>query len=665
MCGVAGLFNLDPALQAPDRALALRMASMLDHRGPDGHGIYRDRHVALAHTRLSIIDPEGGWQPMSDADGRVWVSGNNAIFNYIELREELVARGRRFKTQCDTEIFVQGYLEWGPELVDHLNGQWAFALWDSRAERLMLSRDRAGILPLFWTVHGGVLRFASEVKALFADPSVPRAFSAEGLDEALTFWAPVAPLTPFRGVNQLPPGATAVFAAGSTAPQSMRRVWPKFRAAAEPPRAGASEETGAIVNVRAALQHAASLRLRADCPVGSYLSGGLDSTILASMIAGHRDVPLRTFSVRFEDAEYDEAQYQQAAVDALGTAHASVLCRGSNVAEVFPDVVWHAEAPLLRTAPAPLYVLARLVRDSGYRVVLTGEGADEFFAGYDLFREDRVRRFWARRPESTMRPLLLQRLYPYLARSPVAQQSMAKAFFGKNLTTTDDPFYSHRTRWDTTARLKFLLSGDVRVPGDAAVERLRASLPADFLEATPLARAQFLEIITLLWGYLLSSQGDRMLMASSVEGRFPFLDPDVMSLANALPDDLKLAGLNEKVALKRAFAGDIPDSILRRKKQPYRAPVVAPFFSPSIPAYLEEVLAPDAVRAAGVLNPDAVGQLVAKCRATRGVGMSNTDEVAFCSVLSISLIARDIVGGARLHPRSPPGRLGVNVDRLA
>jgi asparagine synthase (glutamine-hydrolysing) len=661
MCGVAGLFNLKSGLREPDRALALRMASMLRHRGPDGYGIYRDRDVALAHSRLSIIDPEGGWQPMSDAEGRVWVCANNEIFNYVELREELIARGRSFRTHCDTEIFVQGYLEWGADLVSHLNGQWAFAIWDSREKRLLLSRDRAGILPLFFTVHDGVLRFASEVKALFADPSVPREFSAEGLDEALTFWAPVAPLTPFRGIKQLPPGATAVFECDAPAPKSVQRLWPMLGDGL-PARTQASEPV-AVDAIREKLESAARIRLRADCPVGSYLSGGLDSTILASMIASHRDVPLRTFSVEFEDAEYDEKAYQEEAVRALGTSHASVLCRGSSVAEVFPDVVWHAEAPLLRTAPAPLFVLSRLVREDGYRVVLTGEGADEFFGGYDLFREDKVRRFWARQPQSATRPLLLQRLYPYLARSPVAQASMAKAFFGKNLTATDDVFYSHRTRWDTTARLKLLLSGDARIGEGNAIERLRETLPPDFAKATPLARAQFLEIVTLLWGYLLSSQGDRMLMANSVEGRFPFLDPEVMQAANALPDVLKIAGLHEKVALKRAFAERVPASIVHRKKQPYRAPVVKPFFLPRVADYVEELLAPDAVRETSVLNPAAVAQLVAKCRATNGVGMSNTDEMAFCSVLSIALLARDLVKGARLNPTEPSGRLGVDVDR--
>ena len=210
-----------------------------------------------------------------------------------------------------------------------------------------------------------------------------------------------------------------------------------------------------------------------------------------------------------------------------------------------------------------------------------------------------------------------------------------------------------------------LLNAELRVAEGSAIERLRAALPSDFAHATPLARAQFLEIVTLLWGYLLSSQGDRMLMANSVEGRFPFLDPDVIDAANALPDLLKLAGLHEKVALKRAFAERVPASIIQRKKQPYRAPVVKPFFVPRVPDYVEELLAPDAVRDAGVLNAAAVAQLVAKCRATSGVGMSNTDEMAFCSVLSIALMARDLVKGARLRPTEPSGRLGVDVDRLA
>ncbi len=563
-----------------------------------------------------------------------------------------VTSRRRFHTNCDTEVILQAYLEYGARLADHLNGQWAFALWDTRTRQLIVSRDRAGILPLFWTVHGGVLRFASEVKALFADPAVPRVLSQEGLDEVLTFWAAVAPLTPFRGVEQIPPGATAVFEVGASGPRIVHRTWPILSDRQSGRGGDELPEASHLAAVRESLEN-------------SYLSGGLDSTILASAIAGRPNVLLRTFSVEFEDAEYDETGYQQAAVRALRTDHSSVRCRAADIAQVFPDVVWHAETPLLRTAPAPLYILAGLVRSSGHRVVLTGEGADEIFAGYDLFREDRVRRFWARCPDSQCRPLLLRRLYPYMVRSPVGQIAMAKAFFGKNLTATDDLFYSHRPRWDSTARLKLLLARDLRVPEGSAVERLRGTLPADMAKLSPLVRAQFLEVVTLLWGYLLSSQGDRMLMANSIEGRFPFLDPDVMMLADTLPDELKLSGLQEKVALRRAFADRIPAKILRRKKQPYRAPVVRPFFFPSIPAYVEETLSPQVVAAAGILEPAAVAQLFAKCRATGGQGMSNTDEMAFCAAISLQLIARDLLGGARLDPPPPCGRFGIDVDRVA
>lgn len=675
MCGIAGLINLRSDAPAPDRELALRMARALRHRGPDGFGIYRDRHVALAHSRLSIIDLDGGWQPMANAEETLWVCFNGEIFNYIELREELLAKGHRFRTKSDTEVLVHGYAEWGEAVVDRLNGQWAFVLWDAPRRRAFFTRDRVGINPLFWTTHRGVLRFGSEVKALFQDPSVPRALSREGLDEALTFWATVAPETPWQGVRQIPPGAVATLDLDRDTEPAARVRWrPSFpverapdlgRGAAFSPKGVISPQ---VARVREALGGGSTIRLRADVPVGSYLSGGLDSTIVASLIASNREVPLRTFSVEFAESEFDETEYQRAAVAHLGTSHASIRCGDAEVAGVFPDVVYHAEAPLLRTAPAPLMILSRLVRSSGYRVVLTGEGADEFFAGYDIFREDRVRRFWARHPESKRRPELLLRLYPYLARSPVAQVAMAKAFFGKNLTTTDDPFYSHRPRWDATSRLKLMLDPALRegLAQDAATERLRASLPADFGRWTPLARAQYLEIVTLLSGYLLSSQGERMMMASSVEGRFPFLDPDVMDVADGLPDLLKLRTLDEKHVLKRAMRDALPPSVLERKKQPYRAPVVQPFFASGTPDYVEACLSPEAIKDAGIWQPGPVAGLVAKCRRTQGKQMSNSDDMAFCAVLSTQLMARDLIAGARVLSAGDDtsGKLGVDVDRV-
>lgn len=665
MCGIAGLINLLSGKGVPDRELALRMARALRHRGPDGFGIYRDRHVALAHSRLSIIDLDGGWQPMANAEETIWVCFNGEIFNYIELREELAAKGHRFRTKSDTEVLIHAYAEHGEAMVDRLNGQWAFVIWDAARRRALFSRDRVGINPLFWTIHEGVLRFASEVKAIFQDPAVPRALSREGLDEALTFWAPVAPLTPYAGIRQLPPGAVATLDLDRDAEP---RVSVRWRPSFPEGRAPSADEAPLVAQVREALRGGSTIRLRADVPVGSYLSGGLDSTIVASLIASNREVPLRTFSVEFADREFDEAEHQRAAVAHLGTSHASILCGDAEIAGVFPDVVYHGEAPLLRTAPAPLFILSRLVRSSGYRVVLTGEGADEFFAGYDIFREDRVRRFWARHPESKLRPQLLLRLYPYLQRSPVAQVEMAKAFFGRNLAQTDDPFYSHRPRWDATSRIKLMLDPAMRegVAPDAAVERLRARLPDDYARWTPLARAQYLEIVTLLSGYLLSSQGERMMMANSVEGRFPFLDPDVMDVADALPDALKLRVLDEKHVLKRAMRDLLPPAVLARKKQPYRAPVVAPFFAEGTPDYVDACLGPDAIRAAGIWQPQPVASLVAKCRKTGGKAMSNTDDMAFCAILSTQLIARDLLEGARVRGAGDDtsGKLGVDVDRV-
>jgi asparagine synthase (glutamine-hydrolysing) len=664
MCGIAGLINLRTDAPLPDRELALRMARALRHRGPDGFGIYRDRHVALAHARLSIIDLDGGWQPMANAEETLWVCFNGEIFNYIELREELTAKGHHFRTKSDTEALIHAYAEYGEAMVDRLNGQWAFVLWDIKRKRAFFSRDRVGINPLFWTVHQGVLRFGSEAKALFQDPSIPRAISREGLDEALTFWAPIAPLSSYAGIHQIPPGAVATLDLDRDAEPKVSVRWrPSFPL--ERPR---GDEAPLVSRVREAVSGGATIRLRADVPVGSYLSGGLDSTVVAALIASNRDVPLRTFSVEFTEHEFDETEYQRAAVAHLGTSHASIQCGDAEIARVFPDVVYHAEAPLLRTAPAPLMILAGLVRKSGYRVVLTGEGADEFFAGYDIFREDRVRRFWARHPDSKFRPQLLNRLYPYLQRSPVAQVEMAKAFFGRNLTQTDDPFYSHRPRWDVTSRIKLMLDPGMRagVGETAATERLKGQLPADFMRWTPLARAQYLEITTLLSGYLLSSQGERMMMANSVEGRFPFLDPDVMDLADALPDQLKLRTLDEKHVLKQAMRDILPPGVLERKKQPYRAPVVQPFFASGTPDYVEAVLSPDAIKDTGLWQAQPVASLIAKCRRTGGKSMSNTDDMAFCAVLSTQLIARDLIQGARVLTAGDDtsGKLGVDVDRV-
>ncbi|MBI5070602.1 MAG: asparagine synthase (glutamine-hydrolyzing) [Deltaproteobacteria bacterium] len=663
MCGIAGCVALRPGAAPPSIEDLTAMAGAMRHRGPDEFGLYRDARAGLAHARLSIIDLATGQQPLCNEDGTLWIVFNGEIFNYLELREELQALGHRFRTRSDTEVIVHAWEAWGEDSFARFNGQFAVGLWDGRAEALVLARDRLGVRPLYLAEQGGRLWFASEVRALFAGaPELPRALDPVGLSETFTFWTVVPPQAVFQGVSELEPGHVRVYRDGAVRD---RAFWtPRYPAAPGEGFQGTLPE--AAERVEAALEQAVRLRmLRADVPVGSYLSGGLDSSLVAALGRRVKGERFLTFSLRFENAEYDETSYQRAAVARIGSDHREVVVGPNDIAEVFPEVVLHAERPLLRTAPAPLFLLSRLVRDSGIKVVLTGEGADEMFAGYDLFREGQVRRFWGRQPASKARPRLLERLYPYLARSPVAQQGMAREFFGRNREQGKLPGFAHQTRWGPAAALQRLFTEEVRrAAGEVdVVGRLLASLPPEFPRWRALAQDQYLEVRTLLAGYLLASQGDRMLMANSVEGRFPFLDADVVELANALPPSYKLRGLDEKHVLKRAARQLVPEEILRRPKQPYRAPDALSFVGPQAPEWVGETLSPEAVRQAGVFAPEGVARLWKKCQASGGgAQFSNADNMALVGVLSTGLLVQQLV-------RRPPERatavpFRTVVDRL-
>lgn len=673
MCGIAGILAFGPQATTPTTEELTAMAGALHHRGPDEFGVYRDRAAGLAHARLSIIDLATGQQPLANEDEQLWTVFNGEIFNYVELREELAARGHRFRTQSDTEVIVHAYEEWGDEAFERFNGQWAIALWDAKRRRLVLSRDRVGVRPLYVCNHDGRVYFASEIKAIFAaDASIPRALCPLGLEQSFTFWTVVAPQTAFAGVTELEPGHVRTYEDGSVRQHAF--YTPTYPEEPEAEFGGSVEDAARAV--RTALHDATSLRmLRADVPVGAYLSGGLDSSFISALALAAKGQKFSTFSLRFEDSEYDETEYQRLMVEQLGSEHHEVIVRKPDIAAIFPEVIYHTERPLLRTGAAPLFLLSRLVRQHQIKVVLTGEGADEMFAGYDLFREAKVRRFWARQPDSKWRPLLLSRLYPYLARSPVAQRAMAAQFFGRNLSAWREPGFSHDPRWQGTQALRRFFSGRVRdeVGSRSVVADLLGSLPREFSRWAPLCQDQYLEIRTLLSGYLLSAQGDRMLMSNSVEGRFPFLDKNVMALAASLPPSYKLRVLDEKHVLKRAARDVVPQAILDRKKQPYRAPDALAFVggdegSPSggarkaRAAWIEEVLSPRAVADAGVFEPNAVAQLWRKCTSASSAQFSNTDNMALVGILSTQLAHEMLV-------RRPPEVRGVElrtrIDRTA
>jgi asparagine synthase (glutamine-hydrolysing) len=638
MCGVCGIVSYDGP---PDLTLLRRMMGRLWHRGPDGNGYYRDRRAALGHTRLAIIDTSGGAQPLRNEDGTVWVTFNGEIFNYVELGAELRHCGHIFRTASDTEVIVHAWEEWGEKCFSRFNGQWAIALWDRRTERLVLSRDRLGVRPLFYIRRPTGLLFASEVKSIFANPSVERAFDPAGLEQTFTYWSPVAPRTVFGGIEQLEPGYYAILDRNGFRKAPYWCI--TFPEQGREPIQDAQENADAL---RESIVDAARLRfLRSDVPVGAYLSGGLDSSVTAAVIARYTDAPLHTFSLRFSDSEFDEGQYQKKMSALLGTQHQDIMVSPSDVAAVFPEVIWHAETPILRAAPAPLFMLSKLVRDNGYKVVVTGEGADEVLAGYDLFREARVRLFWSRDPGSAKRTRAAELLYPWMARSPGRMPAFARSFFGRRLDP-DDPALSHRPRWDSTSVIESMLSRDLQDGiGRAGADDVVTTMPPDSKDWDPLSRAQWLEMTTLLAGYVLASQGDRMLMANSVEGRFPFLDRDVVDFANALPARHKLFGLEEKYLLKRAFADLVPDDILHRPKQPYRAPDAASFFTPDRPDWFEAVMAERAIAAAGVFNPSLVAGLLAKCERTAGENMSNTDNMRVLAIVSTQLTYEHFIAG--------------------
>ena len=633
MCGIAGILSLDgaPATGVPVEAMVRAIA----HRGPDAQGLHVEGPCALGHARLSIIDVAGGHQPMTNEDGSLWITFNGEIFNYVELRRDLEQRGHRFSTNSDTEVILHLYEEKGDACVHELNGQWAFGLWDNRRRRLFLSRDRIGVRPLYYTATPTQFLFASEMKALCVNPAVRREIDLEVLDQIFTFWAPLAPRTILKHVSELPPGHSLSVDANG---QQLQAYWrPSYRVDDRLKNADACADE--LLDL---LTDATRIRLRSDVPVGAYLSGGLDSSVITALVNRLATDRLRTFSVTFDESEFDESRYQDDVVGYLNTEHSRIRCSNADIGDVFQDVVWHAERPIVRTAPAPLYLLSKLVRDSGYKVVLTGEGADEMLGGYDIFKEAKIRAFWASQPDSARRPQLLKRLYPYLQNVQSQPDAFLQAFFRVGAGTSNC-FFSHLPRWQMTARMKILLSADAqaRLASYDSLAELKASLPGDFDTWDWFARAQYLETAVLLPGYILSSQGDRVAMAHAVEGRFPFLDHRVVKFAASIPPALKMKVLNEKYILKRAAAAAnlVPPSVTRRSKQPYRAPEAVSFVTPNrrghLPEYVETLLAPDRVERDGVFHPVAATKLVAKVRAGRAIGIR--DNMSFVAMLSTQL----------------------------
>jgi asparagine synthase (glutamine-hydrolysing) len=636
MCGIVGICNPGPETSIGVGVLQ-RMMAAIRHRGPDESGVYMDDAVGLGHVRLSVIDIDSGCQPIQNEDGTLWIVCNGEVFNYIELRGELQRLGHHFRTASDTEVILHLYEQEGSQCLERLNGQFAFAIWDNRRRELFLARDRLGIRPLHYTLRKGAIIFASEIKSIFTVPGVDRQIDPAALNQIFTFWAVLPGRTSFKDIYELPPGHYMKVWSDRV---EMMRYWDipvctREQQLALPPKAIADQIHNLLVD-------SVRIRLRADVPVGCYLSGGLDSSGIAAIVSKRLGVNLHTFGIRFDREDVDEGQYQRQVASFLGLEHHELQASPERIGRFYPQTLWHCETPLLRTGPIPLFMLSELVDGTSLKVVLGGEGADEFFAGYNLFKEAKVRKFWARQRDSVGRAALSGHLYDYVFHDRRARQ-LLPFFFGKGLDRVDDPLFSHLIRWDNTSRIKAFFSRDLHdaIASNDVYESVRQALPPHFGELTTLNKAQFLEAKFFLSNHLLSSQGDRVAMAHSVEIRLPYLDHRVIEFMARVPPKWNILGLKEKYVLKKALASVLPQDVIGRTKRPYRAPVVSCFLSGPGRDVAMDFLSADAISAAGLFDASKVAKLLQKLQ--RQESPSEVDGMALAGILSSQVVYRQFI----------------------
>jgi len=635
MCGITGIYNRNNSFSF-DKIVLENMIAKLNHRGPDDQGFYLDKNIGLAQSRLSIIDIAGGKQPIHNEDESIQVVFNGEIFNYIELRQDLLKRGHKFYTNSDTEVIVHAYEQYGLDFVSYLNGQFAIAIWDNNKKELIIARDRVGIRPLFYAINENQqFVFGSEMKAILAHPNFDAEIDPAGISQIFTLWVNVPPQTIFKNIFELPPGHLMTI---NKKESKIHKYWeltfPGKNEYDDKPISFYSEK------LKELLYDSVTIRLRADVPVASYLSGGIDSSIISSLVKKYHNSDLITFSVAFHDKIYDERKYQMEMVNHIQTDHRIVEATYDSIGDSFRDVVYYAEKPMIRSAPAPLYILSRLVRENNIKVVLTGEGADEVFGGYNIFKEDKIRRFWAKFPDSKTRPELLSALYPYIKKDAEQGKSFWQLFFKKELTDVQNPYYSHQLRWDNTSNIKKFLNKDYSKLFDEnnhILNPLDNYISKDIMNWHPLSRAQYLEMTLFMSGYLLSSQGDRMMMGNSVEGRFPFLDHRVIEFASTIPPEYKINVLNEKYILKEAYKDILPDSIVKRDKQPYRAPIYQCFLQNG-KLNSNNVLNKSKLDEFGYFNSNLIEKLFKKAKNANGQPIAARDDMAIVGITSLQML---------------------------
>jgi asparagine synthase (glutamine-hydrolysing) len=606
MCGICGVISRDKSYPVTKQLLRT-MNDQMRHRGPDDAGIYLDDLAGLAMRRLSIVDLATGHQPIANEDQSLWIVFNGEIYNHLDIRRQLEAKGHHFTTQSDTEAILHGYEEYGDEVVQHLNGMFAFAIWDSRRQRLFVARDRVGIKPLYYYPGSERFFFASELKALLAHPDVPREIDFTALDHFLTLEYIPSPLSIFKNIYKLPPGHRLILESGQE--PRLEQYW---NIVFQPRQMSQATAVEALTDL---IRDAVKIRLMADVPLGAFLSGGIDSSTVVAFMSELMDVPVKTFSIGFDDPTYNELSYARLVASQFGTQHHEEFLE-ADINDMALRLVSHFDEPFGDFSIFPTFLVSEVARHF-VKVALCGDGGDEIFAGYDTYLAQRIDQrlysYLPRRLRQHTLPGMLNRMPPQPAKKGLVNKS--KRFVeGAAL-----PEAWQHTRWmmfmheQDKARLyqpDFRAALNSHSPGALMEQYFHEASQADSL-----AQQQYVDVKTYLAENVLTKI-DRMSMAVSLEARVPLLDYRIVEFALNLPPHLKLNGKETKVILRRIMANRLPEAVLNRPKEGFSIPLKH-WLRGELQPLLYDLLAPDVIRRRGYFDPNTIAQWLAEHKAGR------------------------------------------------
>ncbi len=601
MCGIAGALDLTGRRAFPVPRL-LAMTGAIAHRGPDDEHFHVEPGVALGARRLSIVDLAGGRQPIANEDGSIWVAFNGELFEYPELRQELLARGHRLATRCDTEAWVHLYEDRGEGMFAKARGQFAVSLWDRANRTLILGRDRVGICPLHYTVRDGWLLWGSEIKAILGSGLISPRPDPRGVDLFFHFFTAGTTRTLFDGIKSIPPGHYLRVKDGRI---ERRQFWDlDFPDAGDERRL--DDPAPLVDELEGLLRQSVERRLRGDVPVVSYISGGLDSTVVLGLSSRQRGEAVPSFTIGLDQAGPDERTHATESAAALGSTLSMVTMNRGDIALAYPELIRAAEVPVLDTSCACLLRLASAVHQQGYKVVLTGEGADEALAGYIWFKGQKIRDAIGRRIGQTV---------PAMVRKLMLRSIGGSSSRWPSLTPIGGVRPAQQEMYDVLGQVR------TQFYSGAMWDRLGDHSAYDDLEITnsrigrwhPLNQSLYVGYKVMLAGLLMVSKGDRIAMHSSVEARYPFLDDDVISFCAGIDPNYKLRGMTDKWLLRQVAARTLPPAIANRPKTMFRADRAPTFLAATRPAWVDQLLSPESLAATGYFDPS----LVARARRMR------------------------------------------------